>query len=236
MKRTKGLYLALLAVSMIPMPLYAGAISAFSDLGSFQTAVGATEYEDFGSGYWLAIPGGVLNNSVRASITPGVTYSAPVGPGFYFNLDAGGGFNGTFLDSRSDTNDPANVLTVDFDGAVSAFAFTANGLMGESFNLVINFLTGPSYSINRGLPTASSYQVPRFYGFQSDMTDITSIIVDGVNGRYAFNMDDFRFTTPVPIDTGPEPEPEPEPVPEPGTLALLGLGLAGIGVSRRRTR
>ncbi len=204
----------------------AGAISTFGNLGAYQSAIGAaTEtVEDFTNTSHFPISTGILNSSTNlpgigiapGDIKTGVTYSTPIGNSFFFNIDAGGGFVGGFLDGFYG-GDPNRRLNVAFDSAAGAFGFDTNGLMGSNFDITVNFASGPAYSGN------FSISGDGFFGFQSDATDITSVIIDG-NGdsTFAFALDNFRFTDAAGGNR----------VPEPAGLAFLGF--AALFASARR--
>lgn len=195
----------------------AGAITTFGNLGAYQTAIGAaTEtVEDFTNTSHFPISTGILNSATNlpgigiapGDIKAGVTYSTPIGSSFFFNIDAGGGFTGGFLDGFYGGN-PNRTLNIAFDSAAGAFGFDTNTLMGTNFDITINFASGPAYAGNFGVTGDG------FFGFQSDATDITSVIIDG-NGdsTFAFALDNFRFTDAAGSNR----------VPEPAGLAFLGF-------------
>ncbi len=121
-------------------------IITYSNRATFNTAFGSTTVEDFTSNFHFPITTGVLNsatNLVVSSGTPivpgdikaGVTYSTPVQAGNFFNIDAGGGYVGGFLDSAVGGTP---VLTATFNGPVKAFGFDTNDLMG-AFKVTINY-------------------------------------------------------------------------------------------------
>ena len=104
--------------------------------------------------------------------------------------------------------DPNRELTAAFDGAVSAFAFDTNRLMGNQFNIVINFASGSPYGNTFSVPASEALS---FFGFQSNGTDIISVVIDGDgDASFAFILDNFRFTTRVPLQA-PLLNPAPSP-------------------------
>lgn len=197
----------------------AGSIAIFSDRSLFDAAVGSTTLENFTSTYHFPIPGGSLSSTSSfgtlsaGDIQVGATYTTPVGTGNYFNIDAGAGFTGGFLDGF---NPSTRDLTIKYDPLISAFGFDTNALMPD-FDIVINFVSGSSYQANFTGITSM-----RFFGFQSNLTDIQSVLISGNNSYFGFAIDNHSFGGDV------------STVPEPASIVLLGLGLASIGFSRKK--
>ena len=221
MRRYLGLTASVLVSAVIGLAgvsgATAGTITTFSNLAAFNTAVGGgLVVEDFTTTSQIPIVGGVLNTSTNAAILPGVSYSTPVGTSFFFNIDTGGGYVGGFLDGLFNN---AN-LTVTFDGNQSAFGFDMNRLAGTSFDITVNFVSGPAFFQNIAIPSTSL----NFFGFQSNTTDIQSLVINGIgNATVDFALDNFRYDSTAVAS-----------VPEPATLAIFGIGLAGLGFMRRR--
>lgn len=225
--KLKALALALAMASSVSA--HAGVITAYSDLASFNAAVGALAVivEDFTGSSHFPISSGILNAATNeagitpGTIQPGVTYSTPLpGNGNFFNIDAGGGFSGGFLDTVTGNG---RVLTIAFDNDVQFFAFDTNALVGASgMQMTVNFISGSPFQ-QQIIPANGS--ALDFFGFGSDAADIGSITLSGP-GTFSFAIDNFRFTAGSNNQNGN--------VPEPATIALMGLGFAGLVVMRRR--
>lgn len=208
----------------------AGMISEYSDRSAFEVAAGVPlVVEDFTDTFHFPISTGVLNSSTNlvvetgppilpGDIEAGVTYSTLIGESFFFNIDGGGGFEGGFLDGFTQNFD--NVLTIDFDNPVAAFGFDTNRIMGRSFELLIEFTSGPSYQQTFAVPASPDLV---FFGFVSTLSDIASvqILSDGASG-FSFALDNFTFSGGV--------------IPEPTAMLSVVLGgglLLGGGALRR---
>jgi hypothetical protein len=209
----------------------AGTITVFTDRPSFVSAVGGPLIvEDFTDTFHFPISTGVLNSTTDLVVTngppirpgdikPGVTYSTAIGTSFFFNIDAGGGFEGGFLDGFNQPN--GNPLAITFDGPVSVFGFDTNSLMGNNYNLTIGFASDPSFVQNF---TISPTQTLQFFGFQSDRTDILSTVIEGDRlFPFAFALDNFSFTP-------------TSDVPEPSTVILCSIGVVIMVLGSRWRR
>jgi hypothetical protein len=209
----------------------AGTITQYTDRATFDAAVGSTVLEDFLSETHFPIPSGVLNDLTNeAGIVPGdiqsgVTYSTAIGPGNFFNIDAGGGFTGGMLD-RLSTNEP---LMIDFDAPTTAFGFDTNNLMGAGFTYNIQFTDGSSSSGSNLVVDNTSMQ---FFGFQSSATDIESVTIQTTDfgSNFAFIIDNFAFTS----NAGIVITIDATPVPTVSTYGLLFMILGVMVLTRRR--
>lgn len=210
----------------------AGMITTYADRTTFETALGGPiTVETFTEVAHFPISTGILNSSTNlvvdsgppilpGDIKPGVTYSTAIGTGFFFNIDSGGGYVGGFLDGFAQST-YANALTITFDNPVSGFGFDTNSLMGSGFDVAINFTSGPAYANN--FAVAPNLGPLQFFGFTSDMGDISSVVILGKgNAIFSFALDNFTFGGST-------------VVPEPSSLALTAIGGLGlIGLARRR--
>lgn len=219
----------LLAVSaaLVAAESQAATVLVSHDRVVFQDAiVGGYTVETFTDASHFPIASGVLNSETETSvdngpaihvgdIQPGATYSTPVGPGYFFNIDAGGGFQGGFLDGFY-SGLSNRVLTVTFDQGVSAFGFDANQLTP---NLNVELLFADQSSAQYSF-IVGGYG---FYGFSALDTKIVGAKIGGQgNGTFAFAVDNVTFS-------------EVAAVPEPEAYALLLAGLMVVGaVARRR--
>lgn len=226
---------ALLSVCSSASIAESASITPFTNRNNFNTNIGTTPLiiEDFTNNIHYPIITGILNSQTNlvvkngspirpGDIKPGATYSTPRENGLFFNIDAGGGYSGGFLDGFNSSNFN-RTLTVNFDKNVSAFGFDTNTLIGNDFNLTIKFSSGGNFVQNFLVSNSQSLQ---FFGFQSDAFDIQSVIIDGntdiSNGSpFAFAIDNFTFTT----------------VPEPFNLGgILIAGFMGLWLKRKKQK
>ncbi len=215
------------------LPASADVITTYTDRTTFNNAVGVPlTVEDFTDQHHFPITSGVLNalteepNATNGGIhpgdiQPGVTYSTPVGSGNFFNIDQGGGYTGGFLDGFEPSD---REVTIDFWNtapgdarSISAFGFDLGTLGSTDFDVLISFSSGPDQLFNNVYPSSLG-----FFGFQSDATDITQVVIGNNGGFFGFDFDNFTFDS-------------PKAIPEPGSLLLGALGSLGLLIRRRRS-
>jgi len=228
--RSPHRWLAALALLCGATGAAAGDIVFYDDRAAFDQATGTKTVEDFTDTSHFPIPSGVLNDQTTEAglqpgdIEPGVTYSTPIGQGFFFNIDSGGGFEGGFLDRLG----PGEALTADFDAPVGAVGFDTNFIMGASFTIELFFSDATSTELVRPVTQTEALE---FFGFVSSAQDIESVVIAGDSPDFSFAVDNFTFETefaprpPPPTPTPPPPSTRANPVPAldwPG-LALLVL-------------
>jgi hypothetical protein len=111
------------------------------------------------------------------------------------------------------------LLTVTFDGTVSAFGFDTNNL-ARKVVVVASFSDATTQTFNGLAPSGL-----QFFGLSSAVSNIVSAQIGSLdNGTFSFAVDNFTFGAVTAI-------------PEPGTCALMLLGLAGVvGAARRSSR
>jgi hypothetical protein len=185
----------------------ASSITAFTDRPAFGTAVGATTTETFGPSQCFPLTAPLNNASSYGClpagiIQPGATYSAPIVPGLSFDIDTGPSFPTPFLDSLLLGRGSAP-LTVTFDTPAAALGFDTNSiLMGSSFTILFNFVSGSS-SLTPSVPAGSG---PDFFGFQSSAADIQSVVITGTDPTFfGFGLDNFSFSNTSVVTSAPEP-------------------------------
>ncbi len=186
--------------TVIPIQQDCDIVNIFDDRTAFDAAVGSTTLEDFTDTFHFPISTGILNSATNLVVTfgspilpgdiqPGVTYSMPIGTGQFFNIDAFGGFVGGFLDGIK--NPEFDPVTIAFDNPVAAFGFDMNQLMGGSFDITIQFTSGPDFVAN--IPVTQSLSL-EFVGFQSEQIDIETVIIQGDGtGGFDYAFDNFAF-------------------------------------------
>jgi hypothetical protein len=216
---------------------HAGTVTEFADRATFEAGFNSVSTEDFGdygsSTSTLTIASGVLNASTSATngivtVNPGdfvagVTFSTPVGTAAFFNLDRNYFFSGMILSSLRGTSTSyygTRDLTVSFDAPQAGFGFDTSILM-RSFDVTINFASGPSQTFSYAFPTPAVYAeyIPTFFGWESSAADITSVVIgsnlsstSGLN----FLVDNFSFAAAT-------------ATPVPAALPLFASGLGAFG-------
>ena len=197
--RTFGLS-ALIACSLGAAAM-ADDITVYNDRAAFNAAVGVPlTLEDFTPTSHFPIRTGVLNSETNlpeigifpGTIQSGVTYSTPIGEGNFFNIDAGGGYTGGFLDGFLPSD---REVTIDFHTddpntprTVFAFGFDLGSLASTDFDVFIHFSSGPMQHFNNPYPASLA-----FFGFVSDARDITQVIIGNNGGFFAFDFDNFTY-------------------------------------------
>lgn len=230
MHKLRSLVVAAVGIWMAgaALPVFSANITTYSDRSTFDAAVGATTVEEFLSSSHAPISSGILNEftdeaGIRpGDIEPGVTYSTPVGSGLFFNIDAGGGFTGGFLDSVLQFEGDKRALTIDFTSPVVAFGFDTNDAMGRDFDITMVFASGTPFADNFSVAQSSTLE---FFGFRSNLADIESVVIQGSSieaGRMNYALDNFSFGgTAVPV---------------PAAVWLFGTGLLGLAAMGARNK
>jgi len=201
----KQQYLTVLAMGTIVGGVAsADVITVHTDRSAYNAAVGVPQIvEDFTSTFHFPLVSGVLNSLTRdaglqpGDIEEGVTYSTPIGDGNFFNIDAGGGYVGGFLDGFNPSDrdvtiafhrsDPNDLRTV------NGFGFDLSGSLGATdIDVTISFSSGPDQNFN------VTY-LAGFYGFTSDARDITGVVISNNGSFFGFDFDNFTFDE-IPVD------------------------------------
>jgi hypothetical protein len=193
----------LLASALTAATATAGTITTYLDRASYEAAVPPQNLENFTDSSHFPITTGVLNSETDlpeigifpGMIQPGVTYSTPVGQGFFFNIDAGGGYTGGFLDGFEPSDrEVTMVFHLDDPNAprtVNAFGFDLGTLGSTDFDVKITFADGSQQDFNFPYPNDSL----GFFGFQSDAKDIASVVIGNNGGFFGFDFDNFTYDT-----------------------------------------
>lgn len=199
--RTLGLAALIAFPLSAAAPALAGNVTVYRDRNSFNNAAGVPlTLEDFTPTFHFPIRTGILNSHTNlpeigilpGTIQPGVTYSTPIGSGNFFNIDAGGGYTGGFLDGFNPSD---REVTIDFHmddpgtpRAVFAFGFDIGSLGSTDFDVHIFFRTDPPQHFNYPYPGQLS-----FFGFVSDARDITRVVIGNNGGFFGFDFDNFTY-------------------------------------------
>lgn len=197
----RSFLMACVAGGLVAGSALADDITVFSDRAGFEIAAGVPlTVEDFTDTFHFPITTGVLNSETDlpgigifpGTIKSGVTYSTSIGVGNFFNIDAGGGYEGGFLDGFEPSD---RDVTIDFHGedpgtprAVNAFGFDFTSLCIDTTDVTISFSAGPDqkFTVQRGSNG--------FAGFVSDRADITSVVVSNNGCFFGFDFDNFTYT------------------------------------------
>jgi len=216
-----------LVSAIVCVPSFASVIT-FTDRTAFDSAVGATTVETFGATYYLGLSGpisstlstsAILGGTLAAgTLQPGATYSTTSysGGSWPFNIDDGGTFASTFLDSYTNGSD-LRPLTVTFDTPVFAIGFDTTYLEMPNFDVTIYLEGGGSETVPGAVTDDNGVH---FYGYQSTGAGITSVTISGSGSSTGFAVDNFTYGGTA-------------PTPEPAACVLSGLGLLGLLCRRR---
>ena len=220
----KPLFVTLCACAATTGAASAGTITTYFDRPSFEAAAPTVLIvEDFTDTFHFPITTGILNSETNlpgigifpGTIQPGVTYSTEIGQGNFFNIDAGGGYTGGFLDGFNPSDREVKVAFHADDPnsprSIYAFGFDIGSLGAADFDVKISFSDGTQQDFNFAYPGSL-----QFFGFQSDARDIASVVIGNNGGFFGFDFDNFTY----------------DRVPAPGAAVLLGLG--GLVAARRR--
>lgn len=190
--------IAIVAVASLTGFATADVITVHTSRPSYDAANSAPQtIEDFTPTSHFPIVSGVLNSlTTDAGLNPGeieegVTYSTPIGQGNFFNIDAGGGYSGGFLDGFEPSDRDVTIVFHQSDPndlrSVNGFGFDFSGSLGAStVDVTISFSSGPDQTFN--VPYLSG-----FYGFTSDARDITGAVVSNNDSFFGFDFDNFTY-------------------------------------------
>lgn len=190
--------LTLVAIVALAPAASADVITTYTDRATFETAAGVPlTVEDFTDTAHFPISSGVLNSlTTDAGLQPGdieegVTYSTPVGQGNFFNIDAGGGYVGGFLDGFSPSDREVTIRFHEADPGtprtVNAFGFDLGSLDATDIDVLIQFDDGPDQLFN------VAYVPFGFWGFVSDAQDIKGVVIGNNNSFFGFDFDNFTY-------------------------------------------
>jgi hypothetical protein len=190
--------LTLVAIVALAPAASADVITTYTDRPTFEAAAGVPlTVEDFTDTAHFPLTSGVLNSlTTDAGLQPGdieegVTYSTPVGQGNFFNIDAGGGYVGGFLDGFNPSDRDVTIVFHEADPGtprtVKAFGFDLGGLDATDIDVRIQFDGGPDQVFN------VAYVPFGFWGFVSDAQDIKGVVISNNNSFFGFDFDNFTY-------------------------------------------
>jgi hypothetical protein len=229
MKRASAFVFSLALAASI----HAGTITTFGTLSSFDAAVGPTTTETFDvAPQCIFLTGALSSSGVTCSgggsvapgdIQSGVSFSVPsAGYSKSFAIDSGGVLGSNHIldsDIGGRLAPGTTPLTAAFSTAISGVGFEEYNIDGATtLTAILNFTGGGSVTDNETLTGAFT----QFFGFESSVRDISSIVIDTNGTHYEFAVDNFAFTTSA--------------VPEPKSLGLLAAALAALGYYSYRRR
>jgi hypothetical protein len=196
---TKRSFIVFLACFAAAPAAGAGTITIFFDRASFQAAAPPQTVEDFTDTFHYPISTGVLNSRTDlpeaglfpGDIQPGATYSTELNQGNFFNIDAGRGYLGGFLDGFPAQREVKVVFHLDDPGlprSIYGFGFDIGSLGSADFDVKVTFADGSEQDFNFPYPGP-----PSFFGFLSDAPDIASVVIGNNGIIFGFDFDNFTF-------------------------------------------
>jgi hypothetical protein len=208
---------AALFLIYLAAPAFA-AVTEYTDLKSFNTAVSGTATYDFNN---IAPPGEIA--FFATPILGGVTFSGVDGQ-MYGVVDVGvsnGDGYGTsfFTGQTTNSSDPSYVIAT--TTGVRAIGFTYGTYIGSLVPFTVTLSSGDVFTLTTPYVSDNYSGVTGFVGFVSD-APITSVMFVEQGG----SMDITQLTV----------GPATAPVPVPAALLLFGPGLVGIAAMRKKVK